>query len=217
MFIQSFLEILSSEENTVRLFYGLKFVIRNSLVLNNIIEDLYLVETLKLRERPTADVHGTSWSFSFMLLVLRVKKKRLFLLIRPWNTSLPNESRLSRGLTGYADLPSRPNGYFFYEVHSVARKSDTDEKISWYMLLLWSRIIRSGKCIEAEPRAKQSVILWHTISDFHYPNSERKPFCSPVKGQCYGNKNFTKSKMSCNSGKALSIAEEKIPCHNRTI
>ena len=56
-------------------------MIRNSLVLNNIIDDLYLVETLKLRERPKADLHGTS--LSFMLLVLRVKKKRLFLLIRP--------------------------------------------------------------------------------------------------------------------------------------
>ena len=58
-------------------------MIRNSLVLNNIIDDLYLVETLKLRERPTADLHGTSLSFSFVLLVLRVKKKRLFWLIRP--------------------------------------------------------------------------------------------------------------------------------------
>lgn len=112
LFIQSFLEILSWEENTVRLFYGLKFVIRNSLVLNNIIDDLYLVETLKLRERPTADLHGTSLSFSFMLLVLRVKKKRLFWLIRPWNTSLPNESRMSRGLTGSADLLSTRSGYF---------------------------------------------------------------------------------------------------------
>ena len=188
-------------------------MIRNSLVLNNIIEDLYLVETLKLRERPTADLHGTSWSFSFTLLVLRVTKKRMFLLIRPWNTSLPNESRMSRGLTGSADLPSRT----LYEVHTVARKSDTDEKISWYMLLLWSMIIRSGKCIEAEPRAKQPVILWHTISDFHYPNSERKPFCNAVTGQCYENKNFTQSKMICNSRKTLSIAEANKPCHNRTI
>lgn len=85
------------------------------------------------------------------------------------------------------------------------------------MLLLWSTIIRSGKCIEAEPRAKQPVILSHTISDFHYPNSERKPFCNAVTGQCYGNKNFTKSKMSCNSRKALSIAEANKPCHNRII
>ena len=108
-------------------------------------------------------------------------------------------------------------GIFHYEVHTVARKCDTDEKISWYMLLLWSTIIRSGKCIEAEPRAKQLVILSHTISDFHYPNSERKPFCSAVTGQCYGNKNFTKSKMSCNSRKALSIAEANKPCHNRII
>lgn len=108
-------------------------------------------------------------------------------------------------------------GIFYYEVHTVARKSDTREKISRYMLLLWSRIIRSGKCIEAESRAKQPVILSYTISEFHYPNSEQKRFCNPVEGQCFGNKNFTKSKMSRNSRKALNIAEEKIPCHNGTI
>lgn len=58
-------------------------MISNSLVLNNIIEDLYMVEILKLQEKPTADLHGTSFSFAFMLLLLRVKNKRLFLLTRP--------------------------------------------------------------------------------------------------------------------------------------
>lgn len=42
---------------------------------------------------------------------------------------------MSRGLTGSADLPSRT----LYEVHTVARKSDTDEKISSYICYSFGR------------------------------------------------------------------------------